>query len=62
MQKVDLSSNNLNDEKAVILSTAVHNIDELIVAGCQLTTNGIKSICNEVERRPNPVRYNKLII
>ena len=58
MHKVDLSSNNLNDEKAETLSTAVNNIDELIVAGCQLTTNGIKSICNEVKRRPNPVRYN----
>ena len=58
MHKVDLSSNNLDDEKAETLSTAVNNIDELIVAGCQLTTNGIKSICNEVKRRPNPVRYN----
>ena len=58
MHKVDLSFNNLDDEKAEKLSTAVHNIDELIVVGCQLTTNGIKSICNEVKRRPNPVRYN----
>ena len=58
MHKVDLSSNNLDDEKAEKLSTAVNNIDELIVAGCQLTTNGIKSICNEVKRRSNPVRYN----
>ena len=58
MHKVDLSSNNLDDEKAEKLSNAVNNIDELIVAGCQLTTNGIKSICNKVERRPNPVRYN----
>ena len=58
MHKVYLSSNNLDDEKAETLSTAVNNIDELIVAGCQLTTNGIKSICNEVKRRPNPVRYN----
>ena len=56
MHKVDLSSNNLDDEKAEKLSTAVNNIDELIVAGCQLTTNGIKSICNEIKRRPNPVR------
>ena len=56
MHKVDLSSYNFDDEKAEKLSTAVNNIDELIVAGCQLTTNGIKSICNEVKRRPNPVR------
>ena len=58
MHKVDLSFNNLDDEKAEKLSTAVNNIDELIVAGCKLTTNGIKSICNKVKRRPNPVRYN----
>ena len=58
MHKVDLSSNDLDDEKAEKLSTAVNNIDELIVAGCQLTTNGIKSICNEIKRRPNQVRYN----
>ena len=58
MHKVDFSSNNLDDEKAETLSTSVNNIDELIVAGCQLTTNGIKSICYEVKRRPNSVRYN----
>ena len=57
MQKVDLRFNTLDDEKAEILSTAVQNIDELIIAGCRLTTTGIKSICNEVKRRPNPVRY-----
>ena len=60
MQKVDLSFNTLDDEKAEILSTAVQNIDELIIAGCQLTTIGIKNICNEVKRRPNPVRYSVL--
>ena len=60
MQKVDLSSNKLDDEKAEILSTAVHNIDELIVPRGRFTTIVIKSIYNEIKRKPNPVRYSIL--
>ena len=59
-EKVDLSFNKLDDEKVEILSTAVLNIDELIVARDRFTTIGIKSICNEINRKPNPVRYSIL--
>jgi len=55
MVKVDLSAITLSDDKTVILSSCMHNIDELNVSGCELTTRGIENIAAGIQKRTKPV-------
>ena len=51
MKEVDLSGTNLDDEKAAILSTCLHNVEVLNVSKCELTANGIQYIAKAIEQK-----------
>ena len=51
MKEVDLSGTNLDDEKAAILSTCLHNVEVLNVSKCELTTNGIQCIAKAIKQK-----------
>ena len=51
MKEVNLSGTNLDDEKAAILSTCLHNVEVLNVSECELTTNGIHCIAKAIEQK-----------
>ena len=57
MKKFDFGSVKLDDEKASILSSCIHNIDELHIGTCQFSINGIKSISTAIQLRPKPVKF-----
>jgi len=52
---LDLSGNNLDKDKSVILSTGLHNIDMLEIRECHLTTPGMESIANAIKDLSAPV-------
>ena len=58
MVKLDLSLNSLTDTSAAVLSTCLHNIQELNVSYCSLKLNGIECISNEIKHCFKPVIYD----
>jgi len=51
LKKLDISFNKLTDENAELISSCVHNIEELDISGCQLTTCGLEKICSGIRQR-----------
>ena len=56
MKNVNLGDNVLKDDSIVTISTCLHNIEELSVPHCQLTTGGIQILCNALKLLDVPVR------
>ena len=55
MKMLKLRRNKLDDDKAASLSTCVHNVDELNLQDCELTTRGVKKLSNAIKLRSNAV-------
>jgi len=55
MKEVDISWNELDDDMTEILSTCLHNVEELCVRKCQLTPTGIETIFNAIREKTIPV-------
>jgi len=55
MTRFNLGSTDVDDEKARIFSTCIHNIEMLDVSECQMTPSGFMSICKAIKQRPYPV-------
>jgi len=50
----------MDDDKTAILSTSMHNIEKLIVKGCNLTTGGLEHICNAIKALSVPVNIQHI--
>ena len=51
MSKLDLGWNRVDDDAADCLSSCIHNLEELDLSDCQLTTRGIKQLSNAIKSR-----------
>jgi len=61
MKRVDLGWNKLEDDMTALLSTCLHNIEELFVSCCQLTARGIENISVAISKRTVPVNPTSMI-
>ena len=61
IKEVDLSGANLDDQKAAIFSTCLHNIEVLNVSECELTAHGIMCIARAIGRRSKPVNDDEVL-
>ena len=50
MKNVNLRDNVLKDDCVAIISTCLHNIEELCVWSCQLTARGIEILSDAIKR------------
>jgi len=55
MKELDLSYNELDDDKVLILSNCLHKIEKLTVGRCNLTKLGFERICNAIKNLSVPV-------
>ena len=56
MKKVDFKNNELDDEKADILSSCLHNVNELDLQNCKFSTKALKTISSAISKLPNSVK------
>ena len=56
MKKVDFSGKELNDEQADILSSCLHNVNELDLQNCKCSTKVLKTISSAISKLPNSVK------
>ena len=56
MKKVDFSGNKLDEERAVILSSCLHNVNELDLQNCEYSTKTLKTISSAISKLPNSVK------
>jgi len=61
MKRVVLSENKLDDDMTAILSTCLHNIEELYVRDCLLTARGIENISDAMRKIALPVNLSNLL-
>ena len=59
MKKMSLRGIKIDNYKAKVLSTCAHNISELDIASCQLSSNGIKEISAAIKLLSKPVKIKE---
>lgn len=55
MEYLDVDVNNIGDEGAILLSTCIQKIEQLHIFGCQLSSNGVQKLAEEILKRETPV-------
>ena len=56
MKKVDFRGNKLDDEKADILSSCLHNVNELDFRNCEYSKKALNTISSAISKVYNSVK------